>query len=85
MLIIREKATSNAGGIGPAQPARSTHVTDPSKPEPTPPPPRKPPPDTPPTAESRTLFGGSRLVLIVHEGTTYTLRQTRQGKLILTK
>jgi hemin uptake protein HemP len=35
--------------------------------------------------DSRALFGGAQVVLIHHEGSTYTLRKTRNGKLILTK
>ncbi|MCP5304173.1 MAG: hemin uptake protein HemP [Chromatiaceae bacterium] len=35
--------------------------------------------------DSRSLFGDRKLVLIDHHGETYTLRLTRQGKLILTK
>lgn len=34
---------------------------------------------------STALFRGADLLLIEHEGETYTLRQTRQGKLILNK
>ena len=34
---------------------------------------------------STALFRGADLVLIEHDGETYTLRQTRQGKLILNK
>lgn len=34
---------------------------------------------------SQALFGGGDLLLIEHRGETYTLRQTRQGKLILNK
>ncbi|MBX3671969.1 MAG: hemin uptake protein HemP [Burkholderiales bacterium] len=34
---------------------------------------------------SRALFGDASLVLIEHEGETYSLRRTRLGKLILTK
>jgi hemin uptake protein HemP len=34
---------------------------------------------------SRALFRGGEVLLIEHSGETYTLRQTRQGKLILTK
>lgn len=34
---------------------------------------------------SQTLLGGENLVLIVHQGETYRLQTTRQGKLILTK
>lgn len=34
---------------------------------------------------SRALFRGAELLLIEHGGKTYTLRQTRQGKLILNK
>ena len=31
------------------------------------------------------LFGGERTIAIAHEGMIYTLRITRQGKLLLTK
>ncbi len=34
---------------------------------------------------SRELFAGGNELQIVHNGEIYTLRQTRQGKLILTK
>ena len=34
---------------------------------------------------SEELFGSEKLVLIRHEGATYRLMITRQGKLILTK
>lgn len=34
---------------------------------------------------SQRLFQGANLVWIDHEGELYTLRRTRQGKLILTK
>lgn len=34
---------------------------------------------------SQALFGDASLVLIEHEGETYSLRRTRLGKLILTK
>lgn len=34
---------------------------------------------------SQALFRGSDLLLIEHDGETYTLRRTRQGKLILNK
>jgi hemin uptake protein HemP len=34
---------------------------------------------------SRDLFGGGNELNIEHNGEIYTLRQTRQGKLILTK
>jgi hemin uptake protein HemP len=34
---------------------------------------------------SRALFGDAAVVLIDHEGETYSLRRTRLGKLILTK
>jgi hemin uptake protein HemP len=34
---------------------------------------------------STELFRGADLLLIEHYGETYTLRQTRQGKLILNK
>lgn len=35
--------------------------------------------------DSSTLFGPRREVLIRHKGAVYTLRETRQGKLILNK
>ena len=35
--------------------------------------------------ESRVLFAGGSEVVIFHHGESYRLRQTRQGKLILTK
>jgi len=35
--------------------------------------------------DSRTLFGSSEILHIEHHGNTYTLRKTRNGKLILTK
>ncbi len=35
--------------------------------------------------ESRVLFAGGSEVVIFHYGESYRLRQTRQGKLILTK
>ena len=41
---------------------------------------------TPPRAlESGELFAGRDEILIAHQGETYRLRRTRQGKLILTK
>ena len=42
---------------------------------------------TPPprTVDSQTLFGTASQVLIAHQGETYKLQITRQGKLILTK
>lgn len=39
----------------------------------------------PRTVNSATLLGPNREVRIVHEGETYRLCRTRQGKLILTK
>ena len=39
----------------------------------------------PRTVDSATLLGANREVRIVHEGETYRLCRTRQGKLILTK
>jgi len=38
-----------------------------------------------PALDSRTLLCGGNEVLIVHRGAAYVLRETRQGKLILTK
>ncbi len=37
------------------------------------------------TIDSQTLFGAAQQVLIAHQGETYRLQITRQGKLILTK
>lgn len=37
------------------------------------------------TIDSRELLQGSRVIEITHEGATYRLQATRQGKLILTK
>ena len=37
------------------------------------------------TIDSQTLFGAAHQVLIAHQGETYKLQITRQGKLILTK
>ncbi|MCB1464252.1 MAG: hemin uptake protein HemP [Nitratireductor sp.] len=38
-----------------------------------------------PVFESRTLFGGTNEVGIVHEGALYRLKTTKQGKLVLNK
>lgn len=35
--------------------------------------------------DSQTLFGNAEILHINHQGLTYTLRKTRNGKLILTK
>ena len=35
--------------------------------------------------DSRALFGRAEVLYIDHQGFTYTLRKTRNGKLILTK
>jgi len=43
------------------------------------------PAEAPKRIASRALFGEAALVLIEHEGETYSLRRTRLGKLILTK
>ena len=41
---------------------------------------------TPPdTIQSEDLFGQATTLTILHAGMTYTLRITRQGKLLLTK
>jgi hemin uptake protein HemP len=55
-------------------------------------PPRQTPPDPPPKPaggatliRSRDWFGTSTVVFIEHGGERYQLRQTRSGKLILTK
>lgn len=54
--------------------------------------PSTPRPEMPPgaagephTLDSATLLGENREVRIVHDGETYRLSRTRQGKLILTK
>jgi hemin uptake protein HemP len=39
----------------------------------------------PPELMSQDLLGDARIALIHHEGKVYTLRATRQGKLLLTK
>lgn len=39
----------------------------------------------PRSISSKTLLAGAERVLIEHEGETYLLQRTRQGKLILTK
>lgn len=44
----------------------------------------KSPPPAPPTYQSRDLFQGGKVVVIVHEGRAYSLRITQAGKLILT-
>jgi len=41
--------------------------------------------ETPPTHDARALTGGGTIAVIHLDGTPYTLRITRQGKLILTK
>lgn len=39
----------------------------------------------PPVVDSRELMCGGNQVLIVHQGQVYSLRQTKENKLILTK
>ncbi|MDR3428380.1 MULTISPECIES: hemin uptake protein HemP [Silvimonas] len=39
----------------------------------------------PPVVDSRKLLQTGQAVVIEHNGVRYTLRETRQGKLILTK
>jgi len=41
--------------------------------------------DPPPRLHSPQLFGPHRELEILHQGQVYRLRQTQQGKLILTK
>jgi hemin uptake protein HemP len=53
--------------------------SDPSGVEPT------TPPDKKPRIESAHLFQGEREIVIVHQTKEYSLRITRNGKLILTK
>lgn len=38
-----------------------------------------------PVVASREILGDSRSAIILHEGETYILRVTRQGKLVLNK
>lgn len=42
-------------------------------------------PSAPQVVDSRTLLQAGQSVVIRHNGVLYTLRETRQGKLILTK
>ncbi len=59
-----------------------------SRPEPVPAPPCTTPAVSPGSNlvyPSQRLFQGGNVVWIEHEGERYTLRRTRQGKLILTK
>jgi len=42
-------------------------------------------PQPPRTLSSTELLAGATLILIEHQGETYRLQTTRQGKLILTK
>ena len=42
-------------------------------------------PDAPPVHDARSLTAGGPTAVIELDGTPYTLRITRQGKLILTK
>ena len=42
-------------------------------------------PTQPKTLRSVDMFAGAKEVIIEHDGATYRLRQTSQGKLILTK
>lgn len=43
------------------------------------------PATTVPVIDSKSLFGGAQEVVIVHDGSTYRLKITRFGKLILNK
>ncbi|MHC5306737.1 hemin uptake protein HemP [Bartonella sp. LJL80] len=43
------------------------------------------PATTVPVIDSKSLFGGAHEVVIVHDGSTYRLKITRFGKLILNK
>ncbi|MBP6096048.1 MAG: hemin uptake protein HemP [Methyloversatilis sp.] len=43
------------------------------------------PPVEPPVLDSVQLLGGRKQIAILHDGETYSLRLTRNGKLILTK
>jgi hemin uptake protein HemP len=52
---------------------------------PAPLPSRSDPSQAPPTFSSGRLFGGAQVVFIEHAGQRYTLRITRENKLILTK
>lgn len=42
-------------------------------------------PIAPPSIDSAALFAGSNELIIIHNGSPYRLRITRQDKLILTK
>jgi hemin uptake protein HemP len=44
-----------------------------------------PQPVEPPALDSVQLLGGRKQIAILHDGETYSLRLTRNGKLILTK
>ena len=46
---------------------------------------RAPVSDMPRIFQSADMFAGGKEVIIEHQGTTYRLRHTSQGKLILTK
>jgi hemin uptake protein HemP len=48
-------------------------------------PPLEPAQQTPPRHDARSLTDGGRAAEIALDGKTYTLRITKQGKLILTK
>jgi hemin uptake protein HemP len=63
----------------PKQEAEGTQPGDGAGPTPPPPEPRPQP------LRSEVLLRGRRLVEITHNGETYRLQVTRQGKLILTK
>jgi hemin uptake protein HemP len=47
--------------------------------------PARAPQDDLPEIDARDLLNGHRVIRIVHEDRAYTLRLTRQGKLLLTR
>ncbi len=57
----------------------------PSSPRPSGPLPPARPAAGPRSVDSETLLKGDTILLIQHQGETYRLQTTRQGKLILTK
>jgi len=56
-----------------------------SPPQAAPPATQSPAASTPPALDSSQLLGGRKQVAIIHGGELYSLRLTRNGKLILTK
>lgn len=63
----------------------TSHQEDAGRPEPPPAASVALTPPSPPRLDSLALFHGAVEIEIMHEGALYRLRQTRLGKLILTK